>query len=54
VAPDTIAWFYRPDFGIGYIFLANLISSAAMLVLLLPDIMSVPLAFQRQAAARDA
>lgn len=45
VAPDTIAWFYRPDFGIGYIFLANLISSAAMLVLLLPDIMSVPLAF---------
>lgn len=45
VAPDTIAWFYRPDFGIGYIFLANLISSAAMLVLLLPNIMSVPLAF---------
>lgn len=45
VMPDTIAWFYRPDFGIGYIFLANLISSAAMLLLLLPDILSVPLSF---------
>lgn len=45
VAPDTVSWFYRPDFGIGYIFLANLISSAVMLVLLLPDILSVPLAF---------
>lgn len=54
VAPDTIAWFYRPDFGIGYIFLANLISSAAMLVLLLPNIMSVPLAFNGNVAARDA
>lgn len=37
-APGTIAWFYDPDFGIGYIFLANLIASAAMPLLLLPEL----------------
>ena len=37
-APGWIAWFYDPDFGIGYIFLANLISSALNLVLLLPEL----------------
>ena len=30
--PEWIAWFYRPDFGVGYIFLSNLIASAVMLV----------------------
>ena len=37
-APGTIAWFYDPDFGIGYIFLANLITSAVNLPLLLPEL----------------
>lgn len=45
VAPDTVSWFYRPDFGIGYIFLANLISSLVMLLMLLPDVVKVPLLF---------
>lgn len=36
--PGTIAWFYDPDFGIGYIFLANLIASAVNLPLLLPEL----------------
>ncbi|MDE5687385.1 MAG: oligosaccharide flippase family protein [Paramuribaculum sp.] len=36
-APGTIAWFYDPTYGIGYIFLANFISSAAMLLLLIPE-----------------
>ncbi len=44
-APGAIDWFYSPDFGIGYIFLANLISSAVMLVLLIPDTTCVPLRF---------
>ena len=43
--PATVDWFYEPAFGIGYIFLANLISSALMLVMLLPDIIHVPLVF---------
>ncbi len=40
-SPDSIAWFYRPDFGIGYIFLSNLIASIVVLLLLLPDIVFV-------------
>lgn len=36
-APGWIAWFYDPDFGIGYIFLANLVASGVNLLLLLPD-----------------
>lgn len=41
VAPDTIGWFYDPSFGIGYIFLANMISSLAVLLLLFPELTSV-------------
>lgn len=37
-APATISWFYNPDYGIGYIFLANFISSVINLVLLLPEL----------------
>lgn len=37
-APSTVEWFYRPDFGIGYIFLANLIASFTTLLMLLPEI----------------
>lgn len=44
-SPESIAWFYRPDFGIGYIFLSNLIASVLVLVFLLPDIIHVPLCF---------
>ncbi|MDE6860260.1 MAG: oligosaccharide flippase family protein [Duncaniella sp.] len=37
-APGWIAWFYDPDFGIGYIFLANLFTSALNLMLLFPEL----------------
>lgn len=33
-APSTVNWFYDPSYGVGYIFLSNLISSACMLPLL--------------------
>ena len=36
--PATVSKFYNPDFGIGYIFLANLISSLATLVMLIPEL----------------
>lgn len=36
--PEWIAWFYVPDFGIGYIFLANFIASGVMLLLLYPEL----------------
>lgn len=37
-APATVSWFYDPAYGIGYIFLANLIASLVNLVIMLPDI----------------
>jgi O-antigen/teichoic acid export membrane protein len=40
-APQYISWFYNPDFGIGYIFLANLISSMAVLLMLYPELTRV-------------
>lgn len=39
-SPEWIAWFYRPDFGIGYIFLANMISSLVVLMLVIPEILA--------------
>ena len=45
VAPGSVEWFYVPDFGIGYIFLSNLIASLVTLVMLLPDVVHVPLRF---------
>lgn len=36
--PALVAWFYDPGFGIGYIFLANMISSAVLLLLLMPEL----------------
>lgn len=36
--PGWIGWFYSPSFGIGYIFLANMISSLVVLLLLYPEL----------------
>ncbi len=44
-APQTVDWFYDAEFGIGYIFLANLIASLATLAMLLPVTISVPMLF---------
>ena len=39
-SPEWIGWFYRPDFGIGYIFLANMISSLAVLLMVIPEVLA--------------
>ena len=44
-SPEWIAWFYRPDFGIGYIFLANMISSLVVLMLVIPEIFAETYSF---------
>jgi len=41
ILPDLIEKIYRPTFGVGYIFLSNLIASATVLLLLLPDLLRV-------------
>lgn len=44
-APNLVNWFYSPTFGIGYIFLVNLLSTSTVLILLLPHIFEAPFAF---------
>lgn len=39
-SPQWISWFYNPAFGVGYIFLANLISSLVVLLMVLPEIVA--------------
>lgn len=46
--PGLIAWFYDPSFGVGYIFMANLIASAVTLVMLCPSFIGIPFRFNRQ------
>lgn len=36
--PGCVSWCYRPDYGIGYIFLSNLIGTITMLLLLWPEL----------------
>ena len=38
VAPATVSWFYDPEFGIGYIFLSNLIASVVNLLMMIPEL----------------
>ncbi|MDD2797208.1 MAG: polysaccharide biosynthesis C-terminal domain-containing protein [Bacteroidales bacterium] len=37
IHPEWISWFYRPDYGVGYILVANLISTSVMMLGLIPE-----------------
>jgi len=39
--PELIAWFYNPNYGVGYVFVANLISSVIGLVTLAPFLIHI-------------
>jgi len=34
--PDTVSWFYNPDYGVGYVFVANVMATALQTLILLP------------------
>lgn len=36
--PDSIEWFYRPDYGVGYVFVANVIQTIVVTLALLPEV----------------
>jgi len=38
-APGTVDWFYNPGYGVGYAFMANVITSVTVFLLLLPTIL---------------
>lgn len=37
-APSLVSWFYNPDYLVGYIFVSNLIMSAAQLLFFIPEL----------------
>jgi O-antigen/teichoic acid export membrane protein len=45
--PQLISWFYNPSYGIGYIFVANLFSSAATLLMLVPELTGFRYSFDK-------
>lgn len=44
-APDSIAWFYDPSYGVGYVFVANFMSTAITTLALLPEILAEKFSF---------
>lgn len=48
VAPSTVSWFYDPSFGIGYIFLSNLLASVINLVMMMPELRGFKYIFNRR------
>jgi len=44
-APATIDWFYNPHYGVGYVFVANVIQTVVVTLALLPDVMKAKFRF---------
>jgi O-antigen/teichoic acid export membrane protein len=44
-APETISWFYNPDYGVGYVFVANLFSTGIVTLALFPEITAEKFSF---------
>ncbi len=38
-APSSVGWFYEPDYQVGYIFVANAVTTLVTLLLLIPDML---------------
>ena len=47
INPGLISWFYNPDYGVGYILVANLISTGVVTLALLPDILEAKYEFDK-------
>jgi len=45
VAPETISWFYNPEYGVGYVFVANIISTIIQTLFLFPYIVKMKFVF---------
>jgi hypothetical protein len=44
-SPELIDWFYNPNYGVGYVFVANLISTTAVTLALIPVALEEKLKF---------
>jgi len=48
VAPSTIDWFYNPHYGVGYVFVANILSTALQTLFLIPYFIRIKFTFDFQ------
>ena len=46
-APELINWFYNPNYGVGYVFVANLLSTTLVTLALLPEVLVVKFEFDK-------
>ena len=46
-APNLINWFYNPNYGVGYVFIANIFSTALVTIALLFDVFVVKFEFDK-------
>ena len=46
-APGLISWFYNPNYGVGYVFVANLLSTILVTIALLPEVFVVKFSFDK-------
>lgn len=44
-APQLINWFYDPGYGVGYVFIANVIQTVVVTIALLPDVLKAEFKF---------
>ncbi|MCE5332424.1 MAG: polysaccharide biosynthesis C-terminal domain-containing protein [Bacteroidales bacterium] len=47
-APSTIDWFYNPHYGVGYVFVSNILSTLIQTLALIPYIFAAKLKFNHQ------
>ncbi|MBO5863595.1 MAG: lipopolysaccharide biosynthesis protein, partial [Paludibacteraceae bacterium] len=46
-APEIIDWFYKPDYGVGYVFVSNLFSTIFVTLMLTPQICKAGFSFDK-------
>jgi len=44
-SPELISWFYRPDYGVGYVLVANVIQTVVVTLALIPEIRKAKFSF---------
>ena len=52
IHPEWISWFFNPDFLVGYILVSNVISSGAILLVLVPEIFGIHYRFDARVLKR--
>lgn len=45
-SPELISWFYKPDYGVGYVLVANVIQTVVVTLALLPEIRKANFSFE--------